>query len=155
MLFYRLRTDKMGDEPDVAYSSYLDSLIGQYTDNVFEAYMPCRVVLRQGDADFELDDEIIRYADTNVVVYAIEEKVDPDYLYIAMKFSSEEGHKQVLRMMINIESHPAFDSRVRDLRFVGVISDEPQCIPCAKRRKEREQRKLMLASELRNKEVVK
>ncbi len=155
MIFYRLRADKMGDEPDVAYTSYLDGLMAAYTDNVYEAFMPCEIVLRQGGTDFKLDDEIIRYADTNVVVYAIEEKVDPDYYYIAMKFSNEKGHGQIVQMMRNIESHPAFDSRVRDLRLVGVISDEPHCIPCAKRRKEREQRNLLRASDLRNREESK
>ncbi len=151
MIFYRLRADKMGDDPAMAYTSYLDTLIEQHTDNVFEGFMPCEIVLRKDNQDFKLDDEIIRYADTNVVVYAIEEKIDSDYYYIAMQFTNSKGHSQVVQMMQDIESHHAFDSRIRDLRLIGVISDEPQCIPCAKRRAEREQRRLALASELRNK----
>lgn len=151
MIFYRLSADKMGDDPAMVYTSYLDKLIEQYTDNVYEAFMPCEVVLRQNEQDFKLDDEIMRYADTNVVVYAIEEKIIPDYYYIGMQFVNSEGHQQIVNMMRDIESHPAFDARVRGLRLVGVISDEPQCIPCAKRRAEREQRRLMMASELVNK----
>ena len=136
MIFFKLSQDAFGDEPERSFGIFVDQLIATHTDNVNDGFTQVNVMLRQGVEDFKLNDEITRYADSNIVLYALEEKIDPDYFYIALQYRAMPGHAQMLSIIRDIEAHPSFVECDKTLRFIGVISDVSQCVPCTKKKME-------------------
>lgn len=138
MIFIKLDIDAFGEDPIIGYSQFVDKLIKAHTQDVFEAYQQAVVVIEYPDKkQVQLDDEISRYADDELSFYSFEEKIDPSYFYIAINGRTPKGLNRVNHILLDIRRHDAYRGRVMDYRIAGVISDEPQCMPCLKKKLER------------------
>lgn len=137
MIFIKLEPIAFGVDPIMGYSRFVDELITKHTQNIFEAYQQAVLVMEYPDkTQSQLDDEVSRYADDELSLYSFEEKIDPDYFYIGLSSRNEKGVSRVSYILRDICAHEGYRGRVFDYRIAGVVSDEPQCIPCRKKKLE-------------------
>lgn len=137
MIFVKLSVESFGDDPIMAYSEFYDSLIKKHTQNVFEAYQQSLVTIQYPDGiQRQLDDEVSRYADDELSFYSFEEKIDPSYYFFALNGRTEKGIERVSKILNDIRVHDAYRGRVFHYKIAAIVSDEPQCIPCRKKKLE-------------------
>lgn len=137
MIFIKLEPIAFGVDPIMGYSQFVDGLITKHTQNVFEAYQQALLVMEYPDkTQVQLEDEVSRYADDELSLYSFEEKIDPRYFYIGLNSRNEKGAFRVSDILSDIRAHEGYRGRVFDYRIAGVISDEPQCMPCLKKKLE-------------------
>lgn len=141
MIFVKLAPESFGEDPIMGYSQFIDDLIHTHTQAVFEAYQQALLHIEYPDKEIvKLDDEISRYADDELSFYSFEEKIDPDYFYIGLNGRTEKGMERINEILLDVRRHPGFRGRVFGYRIAAIISDEPQCIPCRKKKLDKQEK---------------
>ena len=138
MIFLQLRQSKMAQHPDLGplqeHSDLVDDLLVKHTESDSSTLEEVRCVVRYPDGkSHQLDDSITRYSDKNLVLYNYDEKIDPEFFTISIHGKTPEGHTALHEIINELSRHPAYSGRVAGMMLQGVVTDEPHCIPCAKK----------------------
>lgn len=135
MIFVRLFQEAMGEDPVVAHSNLISDLLDKHTESNVSTFEEVHCVVRYPNGSTKhLDDSITRYADDNIVLYNYEEKIDPEHFILSIQGKTVDGHKQMQHILDDIRRHPAYRGRITEMVLVGIKNDQPQCIPCMKKR---------------------
>ena len=130
MIFIKLYTDGFDE-------SMLTQLVADHTQNIFEGYQSARVVISKDGSPFEIPQDIIRYADNEIIVYAFEEWINEGFYTVGIRATSSSGLRRSRDIINKLRVHPAYGGRDLLTKLIGQRSDEPACIPCTKKKIER------------------
>lgn len=138
MIFVRLLKEQMGEDPLDEHIDLVAELLDRHTESDTSKFENIRCVMRLSDGtDQRIDNDITRYVDENLSLYNFDDTIDPDHFIVALHAKSTVGHQHVQKMVDDIRRHPCYRGRMMDISILGVVTDEPHCIPCAKKNFER------------------